>query len=40
MWLTAIQPDKIGRQIRTFECAECAQTVCVSIAILPDLAGR
>lgn len=33
MWLTRIQPDKIGCQIRTFECADCARTVSVSIAM-------
>ena len=32
MWLMRIQPDKIGRQIRTFECADCGRTVSVSVS--------
>jgi ArsR family metal-binding transcriptional regulator len=35
MWLMRIRPDTIGRQIRTFECADCGQTTCLSVAIGP-----
>jgi hypothetical protein len=33
MWLTRIQPDKIGRQIRTFECADAGRTMSVSVSM-------
>jgi hypothetical protein len=33
MWLMGIQPDKIGRQIRTFECADCGRTASVSVSM-------
>jgi hypothetical protein len=35
MWLMRIRPDTIGRQIRTFECTDCGQTSCLSVAIGP-----
>jgi len=36
MWLMRIRPDTLGRQIRTFECPECSQTICLSVATGPS----